>query len=88
MATQILAVGNTAAFSSNIVVANGASVTVCLKDVASPNLKVGIHLLDDEGRWNPMSFWFWAHVNVLQFSGPGTYRLVRRAGDTCGAFIA
>lgn len=89
MPTQILATGTTAADSSDVVVAAGTPLTVCLKDAAGPVLEAAaevlIELKDDAGQY--------FRVDVLNGSQPalvivgaGTYRFSRIAGASCGVF--
>lgn len=93
MPTQILAVGTTAADSSDVVVSDGSSLTVCLKDAAGPIAGSGaaagalVHILlkDDAGQY--------FRVEQLSTSRPalviraaGTYRFSRIAGVSCGVF--
>lgn len=89
MPTEILAIGTSAANSSDVVVAAGASLTVCLKDAAGPDLgrsvQVDILLKDDAGQYFPVD-----SLNIkrpaLMLVAAGTYRFSRVAGDSCGVF--
>lgn len=91
MATQILAVGTTAASSADVVIASGGTLTVSLKDSDGGYVKgrVRIELKDDGGKY----------VVVGELSGTvgrssvvidaaGTYRFTRYPGDSCGVFSA
>lgn len=84
MATQLIAAGSTAANSSDIVIADGESVTVALKGYVS-GAEVIISLKDDVPAYNEVAR-LNPQVPALVISGPGTYRLSRVAGFTCGAF--
>jgi hypothetical protein len=86
MATQLIAAGTTAANSSDIVVASGATLTVALKAQAS-DATAFIELKDDGGAYNIVgSLNFGAPA--LSIVSPGTYRVRRRAGGSCGVFSA
>lgn len=90
MATEILAVGNTQANSSDVTVASGDELTVGIKDAYPPtvdsNSIVDVQLKDDDSNY--------FNVDVLDSSRPalilgaGTYRFSRRAGGACGVFSA
>jgi hypothetical protein len=89
MATEILAVGTTAADSSDVVVAAGEQLTVALKDAAGPMVLGGalVHILlkDDDGayfRVDQLS----SVKPALMIVAPGTYRFSRVAGTSCGVF--
>jgi hypothetical protein len=91
MATNILSVGTTLANSSDVVVAAGTPLTVCLKDAAGtavePGARVDIQLKDDVG-----SYFRVDQLNrgkpAVQITAPGTYRFSRPAGVSCGVFSA
>lgn len=87
MATQILATASTAADSTDLVVAAGTPVTVCLKGVVAADARVLISIKDDGG----------AYIGVGELTSsrpaqvvtaPGTYRFSRPAGTSCGVFSA
>lgn len=84
-AANILAVGTSAANSSDIVVTN--PLTVCLKG-ADDNAFVQIMLKDDAGVYHAVGSLSLPRPAV-QITAPGTYR-IRRLGDrgTCGVFSA
>lgn len=90
MATSLLAVGTTAADSSDLVVAAGTPVTVSLKNTAAPvpiEAKVNISLKDDAGAYfvvgNLTGEW---NKHATSITAPGTYRFSRVAGASCGVF--
>lgn len=87
MPSNILATGNTAADSADVVVAAGTPLTVVLKGADKYKAQVFIKLKDDVG----------AYTQVGSLSGmdpakcivaPGTYRFSRVAGANCGVFSA
>ena len=89
MATEILAVGTTAANSDDVVVAAGTPLTVSLKDAAGPAVDPGalvnILLKDDANEYFKV-----AQLDrgrpALIIDGAGTYRFSRIAGVSCGVF--
>lgn len=87
MPSQILATGNTAADSADLVVAAGTPVTVGLKGADKYLAEVLIKLKDDAGNYtivgslSPMA-------PAQCITAPGTYRFSRTAGTTCGVFRA
>lgn len=89
MPAQILAIGTTDASSGDIVVAAGASLTVCLKDAAGPivggGARVQIQLKADSGEYFTIDALSQAKpaVNIV---AAGTYRFTRKAGISCGVF--
>lgn len=89
MPTQILAVGTTAADSSDVVVAAGATLAVSLKDAAGPNVLGGalvhIALKDDAGQYFRFDRLTTGRP-ALALVAPGTYRFSRVAGTSCGVF--
>lgn len=89
MATEILAVGTTAADSSDVVVAAGAQLTVCLKDAAGPVIPNGpvvyISLKDDVGEYFRVDTLRSSKSSVVIIAA-GTYRFSRVAGVSCGVF--
>lgn len=92
MATQILAVANTAADSSDVTVTAGTPLTVALKDADGPDVpsgaKVQILLKDDGGKYFHVDYLIAPHKASLVIYGPGTYRFSRPAGVTVGVFSA
>ncbi|MBC7148084.1 MAG: hypothetical protein H5U22_01790 [Rhizobium sp.] len=90
MATELLATGSTAASSTDLVVADGATVTVSLKGYTSKAVKVKIELKDDAAAYNVVgSLESWPdNLRAVSIAAPGTYRFTRTAGDTCGVFSA
>lgn len=91
MATEILAVGTSAANSSDVVVATGNQLTVCLKDAAGPVVGGGavVHILakDDAGQYFRVDT-LATSKPALVITGAGTYRFSRLAGTSCGVFSA
>ncbi len=89
MPTQILATGTTAADSSDVVVAAGAQLTVCLKDAAGPNVVTGsrveVKLKDDAGQYYKIDTLTPVKPAVV-LAAAGTYRFSRIAGGSCGVF--
>ncbi len=86
---QILAVGTTATSSSDVTVANGASLAVCLKDAAGPRVGIGalvhIEMKDDAGQYFRVGQ-LNAQNPAAVIDGGGTYRFTRSAGVSCGVF--
>ena len=92
MATEILAIGTTAAASSDVTVASGDMLAVALKGITGARVNGGIvkiELKADDGNY----------YEVGELSGgvgksgavidaPGTYRFYRLAGSACGVFSA
>lgn len=88
MATEILAVGTTAANSTDVTVAAGEQLTVGLKDAAGPavgNARVEIQLKDDAGEYFTIAT-LTSSRSALVIAGAGTYRFSRTAGASCGVF--
>lgn len=92
MATELLAVGTTAADSGDLVVSAGTPVTVSLKDAAGPVVAAGanvlIQLKDDDGQYftvGTLSSPEKGRIATVIY-GPGTYRFSRLAGTSCGVF--
>lgn len=88
MPTEILAVGTTAADSSDQVIASGAQLTVCLKDAAGPAVNggvVSILLKDDTGQYFKVDELGGSKTAVV-IAAAGTYRFSRLAGPSCGVF--
>lgn len=85
MPTQILATAATAAPSSDLVVADGESLTLGLKGVVDGQARVLVELKDDAGAYNVVSE-ITSHDPKTLIVGPGTYRVTRVAGGTCGVF--
>lgn len=91
MATNILTVGDTAANSADVTVAEGASLTVCLKydtEQTSDGAVVDIQLKDDSAAYWQTGAKLTAYQPVLVIQGAGTYRFSRAAGESCGVFSA
>ena len=89
MATQLLAVGSTAASSADLVVAPGSPVTVCLNSASGPltlgDARMEIQFKDFAGQ----SFTVEAltcRSPAMTIIGAGTYRFTRPAGPACGVF--
>ena len=89
MATQILAVGTTAADSTDVVVSAGSTLAVCLKDAAGSTVdnaaRVEIQLKDDAGQYFTVATLTGGRP-ALVIAGAGTYRFSRFAGASCGVF--
>lgn len=87
--TEILAVGTTAANSSDVVVASGQNLAVTLKDAAGPTLAAGaiVHVLrkDDAGQYFRVADLTTNDPNML-IQEAGTYRFSRVAGTSAGVF--
>lgn len=83
-AAELIAAGTTAANSSDIVIADGATVSVGLKAYAQGALAV-VRLKDDGAAYNEVAR-LDASQPALLLSGPGTYRVSRIAGVSCGVF--
>ncbi len=88
MPTQLIAVGTTAVSSADVVVTT-TPVTVSLKDAAGPFVAGGaeatIELKDDAGQYFQIDSLTNGKPAVV-ISGPGTYRISRKAGTSCGVF--
>lgn len=89
MATEVLAVGTSAANSSDVTIAEGEQLTVCLKDAAGTRVgngaKVEIQLKDDDNEYFAVDTLHSGKVAVV-IAGAGTYRFSRIAGVSCGVF--
>ena len=89
---NILAIGTTAASSSDFVVAAGTPNTICLVDTAGPVIANGAFVALQFKDANSQYF----TVDSLQYDrvarvliGPGTYRVTRVAtGVSCGVDLA
>lgn len=86
MPSNILATGNTAADSADVVVAAGTPLTVVLKG-ADKLADVRIKLKDDAGTYTQVGTLSKASPALL-INAPGTYRFTRIAGGSCGVFSA
>ena len=89
MPTQILAGGTGAANSSDVTVAAGESLTVCIKGSSAPNIPTGaridVQIRDDVGAYWRIDSLSWANPAVVLSAG--VYRLRRTAdSESCGAF--
>jgi len=85
MATQLLAVGATAANSADLVITSGSPITIGLKGVVDGGACVRLSLKDDEGNYQSLGF-LTAGYPVGVLNAPGTYRLSRLAGSPCGVY--
>jgi hypothetical protein len=89
MATEVLAIGTTAANSSDIVVAAGTTLTLALKDAAGPTVASGgyvkLQLKGDAGEYWDVDALTPSRA-ALVVVGAGTYRVSRVAGGSCGVF--
>lgn len=88
-ATELLAVGTTAASSGDVVVAVGDQVTIALKG-AENGAKVNIELRDDAGAYLELGTLLGSGMSdrLIVITAPGTYRFTRVAGNACGVFRA
>lgn len=89
MPAELLGIADTAASSADQVVAAGSSLTVALKDAAGPDVggdaTVWVELKDDAGQYFTVDTLSWQKPAIV-ISGPGTYRVRRKAGVACGVF--
>ena len=89
MATEVLAIGTTAANSSDIVIAAGSQVVLALKDAAGPAITSGgyvkIQMKADSGEYFDIDE-LTAQRAALVVVGAGTFRVSRVAGGSCGVF--
>lgn len=84
-ATELLAAGNAAADSIDIVVLDGGSVTIGVKDFTAPcELRISIKV--DATNYQGIAKVSSAMPVCIQ--APGTYRVSRAAGVQCGAYSA
>lgn len=83
-AANLISTGATAATSSDIVLADGASILISLK-AAVDGAEVHIDLKDDAGAYHSMGRLL-ASDPAKSVSGPGTFRARRIAGSSCGVF--
>lgn len=96
MATEILAVGTTAANSADLVIADGDVVGVCLKGPPQSSTfypqpsTVYVELKDDGGNYVLVGALTSASNASMAaaLTVPGTYRFTRVAGSNCGVFSA
>lgn len=92
MPANILTVGEGAANSADVTIADGDSLTVCLKDAAGPDpstdAQVDILLKDDVGQYFKVGdLRSGIQSRAVVLSGPGTYRFTRIAnGVSCGVY--
>lgn len=88
-ASEILAVGTTAANSADVPLAAGAELSVCLKDAAGPTIgpRALVHILrkDDAGQYFRIAQLSTSAPGIV-IQGEGTYRFSRVAGTSCGVF--
>ncbi len=86
MPTQVLAVGTTAADSSDVVVASGSQLTVGIKDAAGTlvdsEAMILVMLKDDAGQYFRIDYLSAARPALVL--SMGTWRLSRIAGASCG----
>lgn len=89
MATNILSVASTAASSSDVTIAAGESLTVCLKTSdGSPvpvNAAVRIELKDDASVYHGVGRLEAGKTSTV-IVGAGVYRFTRIPGASCGVF--
>lgn len=84
MPSNVMTTGNTAA-TADIVLLAGEVANVCLKGEDKSDASVGIYRLDDVGNYNRVGDLKVDDRDRLLL-GPGTYRVSRAAGVTCGVF--
>jgi hypothetical protein len=86
---EILPINTTAADSSDVVVADGEKLTVCLKDAAGPAIAAGarvdIRLKADNGEYFTIDALSQGKP-ALVIAAEGTYRFSRFSGASCGVF--
>ncbi len=91
MATEIMAVADTAANSSDVVVTTDG-LTVALKDAAGTRVasgaKVEIQIKDDDAEYFTIDTLNGGSKPAVFIAAPGTYRFARIAGVSCGVFSA
>jgi hypothetical protein len=89
MATEVLAIGTGLASSSDITVAAGSTVTLCLKDAAGPEIfsgRVMVQIKADSAEYFNIDELNTSQVAVV-IVGAGTYRVQRIAeSPSCGVF--
>ncbi len=93
MATQILANGDTEAASSPVTLADGETTILAMKDPAGNDALLWVELqVDGDSGASPATD-EWTRVGKLTpglasaatlVAGPGTFRLYRNAGVSCG----
>ena len=84
MATQLLAVGTTAATSAAFTLADGASATIAIKGTTK-QAPLYVEMQDDAGAWQTVGDLSADGGRVI--NGPGTFRLRREANTgNIGAF--
>ena len=81
-ATELLAVGSTAASSSDFTLAVGEAATIALKGFGDPLPTIVVELKTDDAAY--LRFAVVKRQPVL-VSGPGTFRVSRLAGASGGA---
>lgn len=86
-AANIIATGNTLAASADIVVAAGSPITLALKGVVDDTAEAIVGLKDDAGGWQQVGR-LDNDDPILVITAPGTYRVTRAVGKTCGVFSA
>lgn len=89
MATELIATGTGAANSADITVAAGAVLGIALKGVSGgqtgPGKRCILYFKDDAGAYNAIDF-LGDQQPSLAIIAPGTYRVSRLPGVTCGVF--
>lgn len=86
-ASQLLAVGNTAANSPDFTIGQGESATICLKG-GDRTGEARISLKDDAGEYVFLQNITTTGTRAVCITAPGTYRVSRIAGANCGVFRA
>lgn len=91
MATQLLAIGTTAASSSDLTVVAGTPVAVSLKGTGGGPVAFGarvqVELKDDGNNYIPVDELTFAKPS-LALSIAGVYRFTRISAVSCGVFSA
>ncbi|MBX4992303.1 hypothetical protein ABID08_000734 [Rhizobium binae] len=87
MATELLAVGSTAANSADLVVASGSTVLIGIKGATTAQARVRITVKDDAGGYTDVGE-LTPFRPAIAITAPGTYRFSRVAGEMCGVFSA
>lgn len=86
-ATNIIAIGSTAANSGDVVITAGTSVGLKGLVAGASDALVRIEQKDDTNAYNYVGVLTPA-VPILVVNGAGTYKFTRAAGGTCGVYSA
>lgn len=85
---EIIAIGDSAVTSDDVVIATLESVGFCLKGVDGPHARVVVEAKDDDGLYWPIGEELTSNHPSANINLPATLRLRRIAGGTCGVFRA